>query len=97
MVNQFWQRGKFCDLKQVVPYGKTKVQDLVDRQVWREGLHYVTEPSGFRLYNLSLIADWVANMNDPAAHDRACEMYLDSLPSNQTTGRKPSQSKAVAA
>jgi hypothetical protein len=97
MVNQFWRRGKFRDLAQVCPYCKSKVLDLVKRQVWREGLHYVTDQSGDRLYNLDLIADWVANLNDLAAHERACEMYLASLPSNQTTGRKPAQRNAAAA
>jgi hypothetical protein len=97
MVGQFWQYGKFKDLKQVFPYGKTKVQHLVRSGRWREGLHYVTDEVGDRLYNLTLISDWVANLNDPIAHQRACELYLASLPSNQPTGRKPSQRKAVAA
>jgi hypothetical protein len=97
MIVQFWQRGKLRDLRQVCPYGKSKIQDLIRRQVWREGLHYVTDPAGDRLYNLTLIADWVANLNDSVAHERAIEAYLSSLPSNQPTGRKPSQRKAIAA
>jgi hypothetical protein len=97
MIQQFWRRGKFRDLKQVCPYGKSKIQDLLKQKVWREGLHYVTDDSGDRLYNLTLIADWVGNMNDPVAHQRACEMYLASLPSNQPAGHKTSQRKAVAA
>lgn len=94
-MNQFWQRGKFKDLALVVPYRKSKVQDLVRRGVWREGLHFVTDPSGDRLYNLTLISDWVANINDPTAHQRACELYLASLPSN--THRPSGRRKAVAA
>jgi hypothetical protein len=95
MVNQFWQRGKFRDLALVVPYGKSKVQSLIRSEVWREGLHFVTDDAGDRLYNLSLIADWVANLNDSTAHQRACELYLASLPSNTPppSGRR----KAVAA
>jgi hypothetical protein len=97
MIQQFWRRGKFRDLSQVVPYKKSKVGDLIKRQVWQEGLHYVTDDAGDRLFNLDLIADWVANLGDSQAHQRACEMYLASLPSNQTTGRKPAQRKALAA
>lgn len=94
MVSQFWQRGKFKDLALVIPYKKTHVQRLIREKSWREGLHYVTDPSGDRLYNLTLIADWVANINDPVAHERACELYVVSLPSNQA---KSAQRKVVAA
>lgn len=97
MVNQFWRRGKFRALAQVCPYGKSKIQAVIKSGAWREGLHYVTDEAGDRLYNLDLIADWVANLGDPTAHQRACELYLTSLPSNQSTGRKTTQRKAVAA
>jgi hypothetical protein len=96
-VNQFWRRGKKSALAQVVPYGKSKIQSLIKQGVWQEGLHYVTDDAGDRLYNLDLIADWVANMGDPVAHERACESYLASIPSNQTTSRKTAVRKAVAA
>jgi hypothetical protein len=88
MVCQFWQYGKFKDLKQVSPYGKSKTQEFVRSGRWREGLHFVRDEVGDRLYNLTLIADWIANINDPVAHERACESYLASLPSNQTPSRK---------
>ena len=87
-MNQFWRRGKLRDLSKVVPYGKTRVRDLIKQGQWRENLHFVTDLSGDRIYNLTLIADWIANINDPAAHQRACELYLSSLPSNQPTYRK---------
>jgi hypothetical protein len=96
-VNQFWRRGKKSALAQVVPYGKSKIQSLIKQGVWREGLHFVTDDAGDRLYNLDLIADWVANLGDPIAHNRACEMYLASLRSNQSTGRKTSQRKVLTA
>lgn len=94
MMDQFWRHGKFRDLCRVVPYQRTKIKNLVRSGQWVSGLHYVTDPNGDRLYNLTLIADWVANINDPVAHERACELYVASLPSNQA---KPSQRKAVAA
>jgi hypothetical protein len=94
-VNQFWRRGKKSALAQVVPYGKSKIQSLIKQGVWREGLHFVTDDAGDRLYNLDLIADWVANLGDHTAHQRACELYLSSLPSYQTAGRKTSQRKAA--
>jgi hypothetical protein len=97
MVQHFCRRGKYKDLVQVVPYGKSKIQDLIRRKVWIEGLHYVTDDAGDRLYNLDLIADWVANLGDPTAHQRTCELYLCSLLSNQTAGRKVLKCKALTA
>lgn len=83
IVNQFWHRGKRRDLALVVPYKKTKIDALVRSGQWIEGLHYVVDDAGDRLYNLTLIADWVATLGDPTAHQRAIESYLLSLPSNQ--------------
>jgi hypothetical protein len=83
MVNQFWRRGKKAALKPICPYGKSKIQSLIKEGLWCEGLHFVTDHSGDRIYNLDLIGDWMANMNDPVAHQRACKIYLASLPSHQ--------------
>jgi hypothetical protein len=82
MFAQLWQRGKAAEMRKVVGYGKSKCQQLVRDEVWREGLHYVTDPCGERLYNLTLLQDWVANINDPATHQKACELYYASLPSS---------------
>lgn len=87
-MNSMWRRGKFSQLRQVVPYGKSKIQQLVSSGAWKEGLHFVTDHSGDRLYNLDLLADWVTNINDPSAHDRAIELYVSSLPSNLLRKRK---------
>ncbi|MGB8702896.1 MAG: hypothetical protein WCD18_26070 [Thermosynechococcaceae cyanobacterium] len=94
MVLEFWRRGKYRDLPKVVPYGKTKITGLIRSGQWREGLHYVTDDAGDRLFNLDLIADWVANLGDPVAHQRACEHYLNSLPSNQA--KNPKSNRAAA-
>jgi hypothetical protein len=84
MINQIWQRGKKRHLAQVCPYGKDRVTRLIRQGHWREGLHFVTDLSGDRIYNLTLIEDWMANMNDQATHQRACELYLASLPSSKS-------------
>lgn len=97
MVSHFSRRGKFRDLVQVCPYKKSKIQSLIKEGRWCEGLHFVTDEAGDRLYNLDLIADWIANLNDPVAHGRAIELYLASLPSNQAICRKNTLRKAVAA
>jgi CHAD domain-containing protein len=53
-----------------------------------EGIHWVRVNSRCTRYNLELIQDWLHNRHDPAAHQRAIEIYQASLLSNQ---RKPSR------
>ncbi|MEM6432604.1 MAG: hypothetical protein AAF773_01910 [Cyanobacteria bacterium P01_D01_bin.115] len=53
-----------------------------------EGIHWVRVNSRCTRYNLELIQDWLHNRQDPAAHQRAIEIYQASLLSNQ---RKPSR------
>ena len=48
-----------------------------------EGIHWVRINSRCTRYNLELIQDWVHNRHDPAAHQRAIEVYQASLLSNQ--------------
>lgn len=72
-------------LIKVCPLGKTQLQNLRDQGVFQEGLHWVRYPgqSGRKvLWNWTLIQDYLAT-GGGAAHDRACEIYLSSLPSNQ--------------
>jgi tRNA(His) 5'-end guanylyltransferase len=48
-----------------------------------EGIHWVRVNSRCIRYNLELIKDWLHNRHDPAAHQRAIEIYQASLLSNQ--------------
>jgi tRNA(His) 5'-end guanylyltransferase len=48
-----------------------------------EGVHWVRVNSRCIRYNLELINDWLHNRHDPAAHQRAIEIYQASLLSNQ--------------
>ncbi|MGB3310944.1 MAG: hypothetical protein WBG32_16550 [Nodosilinea sp.] len=40
-----------------------------------EGVHWVRVNSRCIRYNLELINDWLHNRHDPAAHQRAIEIY----------------------
>jgi hypothetical protein len=48
-----------------------------------EGVHWVRVNSRCIRYNLELMQDWLHNRHDPAAHQRAIEIYQSSLLSNQ--------------
>jgi len=48
-----------------------------------EGVHWVRVNSRCIRYNLELIKDWLHNRHDPAAHQRAIEIYQAGLLSNQ--------------
>lgn len=54
---------------------------------WIEGVHYTRINSRSILYNLPLCIDWIANRNNPLAHQQAIEKYLASLPCNQPKKR----------
>lgn len=48
-----------------------------------EGIHFVRYGGYCVRYNAELLQDYAATRSDPAAHKRAIEIYLASLPSNQ--------------
>jgi hypothetical protein len=58
---------------------------------WSLGIHYQYLNSRTIRYNLRLIQDWLANFDDPQSHQRGIEVYLASLPSNQTKKRRQSK------
>jgi hypothetical protein len=61
----------------------TKLRDLRLSGALHEGIHYSRiSPQTIR-YNLPMLKDWWVNRNDPAAHQRAINHHLRSLPSNQ--------------
>jgi hypothetical protein len=94
MIAQIPQWGKFSQLKRYVhPYAKSTTQRL-RKTHWVEGSHWRYDHAGDVIYNLPLLLDWLAT-GGGAAHERAIEAYLSSLPSNQPAGRKPAQRKAA--
>lgn len=73
------------DLIKTIPLGKTKLQQLRDDGIFLEGLHWCRFPGSSPrkiLWNLDLIRDFVVT-GGGESHQRACEAYLSSLPSNQ--------------
>ena len=63
---------------------------------WKAGIHYSKLTQNSVVYNELLILDWVANRNNPAAHQRAIEQYLINLSANgeaaTTTSKKGNRS-----
>lgn len=49
---------------------------------WVDGIHYVKMSPKSILYNLELCRDYLVNFNSPSAHQRAIEVFLESLPSS---------------
>lgn len=54
----------------------------------QEGVHYFTLSYNKVLYNLDLILDWIANRQNPEAHERAIQNFLATLPSSQLPTKK---------
>lgn len=53
-----------------------------------QDIHWIRVNSKVVLYNVPLILDWLHNINDPKAHQRAIETYYAMLPSNQKRRRQ---------
>lgn len=85
-------------LVEVFPLGKTQLQALRDSGAFQEGIHWFKYPgsNGRRvLWNWPLIQDYLAT-GGGEAHQRACEDYLASLPSNQSRPGKKGRQKVAA-
>jgi hypothetical protein len=58
---------------------------------WQSGIHFQRLNSRTIRYHKELLRDWFANRFCPTAHQRAIEIYLASLLSNQTKKRDKSR------
>ncbi len=74
-------------------FGATTLKRYRTEGVWIEGLHWIKLNSRCIRYNLELIQDWIHNQEDPAAHQRAIDIYQARLLSNQPTPRRGSSVK----
>lgn len=53
-----------------------------------QDIHWIRINSKVVRYNVPLVKDWLQNINDPQAHQRAIEVYLATLLSNQEKSKK---------
>ena len=53
------------------------------KEHWQRGIHFQHLNSRTIRYHKNLLLDWLANRFYPEAHQRAIELYLASLLSNQ--------------
>lgn len=51
--------------------------------IWTQEIHWIRLNCRTVRYNYELIYDWMQNSHDPIAHQRAIDIYLASLLSNQ--------------
>ena len=65
----------------------THTLKLYRKRYWTVGIHFQYLNSRTIRYHEGLIRDWLANISDPPAHQRAIRVYLDSLLSNQQKKR----------
>jgi hypothetical protein len=68
--------------------GTTTLKKYRNEGMWIEGLHWIKLNSRCIRYNLELIQDWIHNQEDPAAHQRAIDLYQARLLSNQPLPRR---------
>ncbi|MEM9908089.1 MAG: hypothetical protein AAF921_24005 [Cyanobacteria bacterium P01_D01_bin.44] len=78
--------GEFVSKQEALQYLKlssTTLKKYRLKGLLVEGIHWVRINSRCIRYNQELIKDWVQNRHDPAAHQRAIEVYQAGLLSNQ--------------
>ena len=76
----------FVDKRRIAQYLTLSTDTLRKYRLqgkWIEGIHWMRVNSRCVRYNFMLIQDWLSNRHDPIAHQRAIEIYLSSLSSNQ--------------
>jgi len=56
---------------------------LYRKRHWTKGVHFQYLNSRTIRYHEGLLRDWFANVSEPHIHQRAIEIYLSSLLSNQ--------------
>lgn len=56
---------------------------VYQRKNWLEGVHFIRINSRVTRFNLQLIEDWLHNINDGQAHQRAIEAYQSTRLSNR--------------
>lgn len=60
---------------------------LYRKRHWTLGIHFQYLNSRTIRYHEGLLRDWFANISEPQVHQRAIEVYLGSLLSNQQKKR----------
>lgn len=65
----------------------THTLKIYRKRYWTLGIHFQYLNSRTIRYHRDLLIDWLANRFCPTAHQRAIEVYLASLLSNQTKKR----------
>lgn len=90
--SKFGTKHQAADLLGLSPETLKKYR-LRDRTLI-EGIHWIKLNSRTIRYNLPLLADWLQNRNDSAAHQKAIEHYLTSLACNRAKRRTGKNSQS---
>ena len=75
MSNTFCSKNSMAEQLGYSPY---TLKAIRQRRDWLEGLHFVRPNSRVIRYNRELCLDWLANINDPEAHQKAIDKYGSS-------------------
>jgi hypothetical protein len=76
-----WEAGRMLGLS------PETLKKYRDRGYLIEDIHYYRWNQRLIRYNITLLKDWAVHRNNPAAHQRAIELYLASLACNQPKKR----------
>lgn len=69
----------FCNkrvMSELLGYSHHTLKAIRLRGEWIKGIHFICPNPRVIRYNRELCIDWLANINDPAKHQKAIEKYL---------------------
>lgn len=82
---------KFVDKHEVtrlIGYSNSTLKRYRTTGKLQENIHWISINSRSVRYNIVLVLDWFANVNDPQSHQIAIDNYLLSMASNQRKIKK---------
>ncbi len=75
-------RYTFCNKKtmaKLLGYSHYTLKSIRQRGTWLQDIHFTRPNTRVIRYNRELCLDWLANIGDPAAHQKAIDEYLSYL------------------
>lgn len=71
------------EIKKLIGYSDSTLKRYRTSGKLQKDIHWISVNSRSIRYNIVLVLDWFANVNDPQSHQRAIDNYLLSMASNQ--------------
>lgn len=83
IANQIYRLVDKHEVVKLTGYSNSTLKRYRNAGKLQENIHWISINSRSIRYNIVLVLDWFANINDPQSHQKAIDNYLSSMASNQ--------------